>query len=112
MRSTHAVWAVTDAFDAMDLEGLGERVSDATGTGRVLGAPRTPTRAEREEDDVSHVSHRPWCRFCVMGRGSERRRHLTETGDHDGHRPRVFVDFGCLSGDSTPWWLQRTGARA
>ena len=36
-----------------------------------------------------------------MGRGLERR-HLTQSGDRDDDRPRVFADFGYVSGDSTP----------
>ena len=36
-----------------------------------------------------------------MGRGLERR-HLTQSGDRDGDRPRVFADDGYQSGDSTP----------
>ena len=57
-------------------------------------------KTEREEHDVSHVPYRPWCRFCVMGRGLERR-HLTQSGDRDDDRPRVFADHGYFSGDST-----------
>ena len=77
-RNTHAVWPVTDASDRVDVDmdeladpdGLG--VTDTVGAARVLAAPRTPTKAEREEHDVSHVLYRPWRRFCVMGRGLER----------------------------------------
>ena len=36
-----------------------------------------------------------------MGRGLERR-HLTQSGESDDDRPRVFADYGYLSGDSTP----------
>ena len=108
-RSTHAVWPVTDASDRAnvdmdepaDPDGLGEEVTDTVGMACVLAAPRTPTKTEREEQDVSHVPHRPWCRFCVMGRGLERR-HLTQSGDRDDDRPRVCADYGYLSGDSTP----------
>ena len=81
------------------------------GTARVLAAPRTPTETEREEHDVSHVPYRPWCRFCVMGGGLEKR-HLTQSGDRDDDRPRVFADYGYLSGDSTPLLVakdRRTG---
>ena len=68
MRNTHAVWLVADASallgggadEPMDV------VDDTTGAGRVLPTPRTPTRAGREEHDVSHVPHRPWCRCWVM----------------------------------------------
>ena len=118
-RNTHAVWHVTDASDRADVDvdepadpdGLGREVTDTVGTARVLAAPRTPTKTEREEHDVSHVPHRPWCQFCVMGRGLERR-HLTQSGDRDDNRPRVFGDYGYLSGQSTPLWVakdRRTG---
>ena len=91
----HAVWPVTDASDRLDVDmdepvdpdGLGGEVTDTVGTARVLAAPRTPTKAERVEHDVSHVPYRPWCRFCVMGRGLERR-HLTQSGHRDDDRPR------------------------
>ena len=107
-RKTHAVWPVTDAYDWLGVETdepadpdeLGEEMTDAVSTARVLTAPRTPTIAEREEHDASHVPYRPWCRSCVMGRGLERR-HLTQSGDRDDDRPRVFVDYGHLNGDST-----------
>ena len=36
-----------------------------------------------------------------MGRGRERR-HLTQSGDREDDRPRVFAAYGYLSGDSTP----------
>ena len=85
----------------MDVEGLGEQVGDATSTERVLATPRTPTKAKRDEHDVSHVPYRLWCRFCVMhGTGLERR-HLAQTGGHGVDRSRMFVDYGYLSGDST-----------
>ena len=66
-------------------------MTDTVGTARVLAAPRTPTKTEREEHDVSYVPYRPWYRFCVMGRVLERR-HLTQSGDRDDDRPRVFAD--------------------
>ena len=89
-RNTHDVWLVTDASDRLDVDmdepadpdGLGGEVTDTVGTARVLAAPRTPTKAEREDHDVSHVPYRPWCRFCVMGRRLERC-HLTQSGDRD-----------------------------
>ena len=100
-RNTHAVWPVTDGSDRLDVDmdepsdpdGLGGEVSDTVGTARVLAAPRTPTKVEREDHDVSHVLYRQWCRFCVMGRGLGRR-HLTQSGDSDDDRPRVFADYG------------------
>ena len=103
MRNTQTVWPVTDASDQADVDvddpadpdGLGREVTDTVGTARVLAAPRTPTKTDREEHDVSHVPCRPWCRLCVMGRGLERR--LTQSGERDDDRPRVFADYGHLS---------------
>ena len=90
-RNTHAVWSVTDASDQH---------------GARVGCTTNSNEAEREEHDVSHVPYRVWCRFCVMGRGLERR-HLTQSGDRDDDRPRVFADNGYLSGDSTPLFVAR-----
>ena len=94
-----------------DTDGLGGDVTDTVGTARVLAAPRTPTKTEREEHDVCHVPCRTWCGFCVMGSELERR-HLTQSGDRDDDRPRVFADYGFLSGDSTPLLVAMTGALA
>ena len=92
------------------------RLADLDGPGRELTYTcghycGPPTKAEREEHDVSHVPYRPWYRFCVMGRGLERR-YLTQSGDRDDGRPRVIADYGHLSGDSTPLLVamdRRTG---
>ena len=105
-RNTLAVWLVTDASDRADVDmeelvdpdGLGGEETGTMSTVRVFAAPRTPTKAEREEHDVSHVRYRPWCRFCVMGKGLERR-HLTQGGDRNDGRPRVFADYGFFSGE-------------
>ena len=64
------------------------------GMARVLAAPRTPTKAERKEHDVSHVPGPPLVSILLHRRGLERR-HLTQSG-------AVFADCGCTSGDSTP----------
>ena len=108
-RNTHAVWLVTDASERLDVDidepvdpdGLGGEVTDTVGTARVLAAPRTPTKAELDEHDVSHV-------LIALGvdsvswEGGLRRRHLTQSGDRDDDRPRMFADYGYLSGDPTP----------
>ena len=85
----------------LTLTDLEREMTGTVGTARVLAAPRAPTKTEREEHDVSHVPCRPSCRFCVMGRGLERR-HLTQSGDRDDDRPTVFADYGYFSGDSAP----------
>ena len=34
--------------------------------------PEEPTAAQRKEHAKNHLPFRPWCRFCVMGRGRDR----------------------------------------
>ena len=38
----------------------------------------------------------------ILCHGRLERRHLTQSGDRDDDRPRVFADYSYLSGDSTP----------
>ena len=52
-----------------DPEGLVEEVTDSVGTARVLAAPRAPTKAEREEHDVSHVPLSPLVSVLCHGKG-------------------------------------------
>ena len=59
------------------------------------------------------------CLTCLVALGSIlchgkrlETRHLTQSGDRDDDRPRVFADCGYLSGDSTPLLVakdRRTG---
>ena len=84
-----------------DVEGVEAHEDQPERGGRVLPAPRTPSRAEREAHDVTHMPYRSWCRFCVMGRGVERR-HEARPAERDADRPKVHVDYAYLSGDSTP----------
>ena len=59
------------------------------------------------------------CLTCLIALGVDSvswegdwRRHLTQGGDRDDDRPRVFAGYGYLSGDSTPLLVakdRRTG---
>ena len=98
MRSTSQV---TVAEEPIEGAGAGGQVEDTTSTWRVLSAPRSPTRAEREEHDVSHVPCRLWCRY-LHGVEGRRRQRLIQPGDRDDDRPRMSADKGHVSGDSTP----------
>ena len=60
-----------------------------------LKDPKLPTRAEREEHEVSHLPYRSWCRICVMGKGKEdAHRH----GGHESDITTVHMDYGFLGG--------------
>ena len=75
-RNTHAVWPVMETTDQLDVDmdepvdpqGLGEEVTGTVGTARVLAAPQTPTKAEREEHDVSHVPLSPLVSILCHGK--------------------------------------------
>ena len=58
-----------DMDEPADPDGLGGEVTDTVGTARVMAAPRTPTKTEREEHDVSHVLYRPLESVLCHGKG-------------------------------------------
>ena len=33
--------------------------------------PKLPSKAEREEHELTHLPYRNWCKYCVQGRGKE-----------------------------------------
>ena len=69
----------------------GERV-------RLLPRLRTPSK-KCERHVVSHVPFKVWCRYCVAGRGLERRHQKHPW--HDDQYPLVCIDNGSLNGDGT-----------
>ena len=46
----------------------------------ILKVPVKPTDAEWKQHMVTHTPPRPWCRFCIMGRGV-RRQHKANVPD-------------------------------
>ena len=36
---------------------------------RFIRAPRTPTKAEKERNEIGHWLYAPWCKVCVSSRG-------------------------------------------
>ena len=72
---------------------------------RGLRDPGTPTKAEREEHDLTHIPYRPWCDACVRGRAKDKRSlRLTQAYAHSCV-PRVRLDYCYLTekaaGDTT-----------
>jgi len=54
--------------------------------------PCLPTRAEREEHEMTHLPFRSWCAHCVKGRGVERAHYRSEPRD-EGALPEIHVDY-------------------
>ena len=61
--------------------------------------PRTPTRAEREEHELTaHSVYRSWCSACVKGRGVYQH-HKTTDRDASIAVPRIHVDYCFIHAD-------------
>ena len=63
-----------------------EGEEEESGEGRIARGIRKvgqPTRTEREEHETAgHIPYRPWCKYCVMGRGRSRyHRHVEREAD-------------------------------
>lgn len=67
----------------------------------VLKVPAKPTQREWLEHQVIHTPPKPWCKFCMMGRGN-RRPHWTNVPDTEGRegKPNKFsIDYIYLNDD-------------
>ena len=59
--------------------------------------PGQPTRAEREEHELTHIQYRPWCEACVRGK-AKRRPSLRISGAYSHScNPRVRMDYALLT---------------
>ena len=57
--------------------------------------PGMPTREERELHNITYLPFRPWCEFCVRGRGRDRY-HRRLDGEED-EQAKMSVDYGFLT---------------
>ena len=66
-----------------------------------LTVPTKPTEAERVEHEVTHTPPRPWCKFCMMGRGVRRahRKNVRDTEQDDGGPGKLSMDYMYLNDD-------------
>ena len=85
-----------DEKDAEDLEAE-EGVCLETDAGdmramRKMHDPKMPTKADRDEHNMTHLPFRSWCRHCVRGRGLEEAHRKGEQRE-DGGVPEVHLDF-------------------
>ena len=66
--------------EAIAEEGLGQGVAAEVEEGegeegrraQAAAIPYTPSRAEREEHEITHTPYRSWCDYCVRARGRNR----------------------------------------
>ena len=64
---------------------------------RLMKSPAAPTRAEREEHEVTHMPYRTWCPHCVRGRGNNQPHVRQEAKDPNKVAvPTVALDYGFM----------------
>ena len=66
---------------------------------KILPKPLTPTRAQREEHELTHVTFAPWCRHCVMSRSLNDGHRKKKKHNNDREVPVISGDF-CFMGQS------------
>ena len=65
---------------------------------KVAARPYTPTKAEIETHEVTHLPYRSWCAHCVAGKGVSSPHKYT--GDEDKVGITISLDY-CFVGDET-----------
>ena len=55
--------------------------------------PGLPTPKERAEHDILHINYRPWCKFCVMGRGQSDHHTSVPKEAEDLQVPTISMDY-------------------
>ena len=63
-------------------------------TPAVARDPGMPSQEEREVHNITHLPFRPWCEFCVRGRGKDRCHRRLES---EGDQAKMSVDYGFLT---------------
>ena len=70
-------------------EGEGEEGRRA----QAAAIPYTPSRAEREEHELTHIPYRSWCDHCVRARGRNRPHQRNKDKDDDSSKiPKISFD--------------------
>ena len=82
-----------------DPEGIDEGVEVEAEMQRAAADPGQPTRAQREEHDLTHFPFRSWCRACVMGRAKDAPSNKVKALFAETILPRVRMDYCFLTED-------------
>ena len=60
---------------------------------RVPPKPVAPTRAQREEHEVTHLKYEPWCAHCVKGKGLNDPHRTLKKHNNDDATPVISMDL-------------------
>ena len=87
--------------------GAAEEEAEEAVAVRPARTPCSPTRAEREDHESTHLPFRSWCSHCVAGRSGTPAHRLVD--DPDGERrglPEVHLDYAFLRRDGSDEMLK------
>ena len=54
---------------------------------------REPTKAEREQHEITHMPYRSWCEHCVRGKAVGGHHHRRIPEDMEGRIPMISMDY-------------------
>ena len=66
-----------------------------------LPTPRQPSKAERDEHELTHAKFAPWCEFCIMGKGPAAAHRAVTVEDREPSGPRFEFDFAHMKADGS-----------
>ena len=90
---------VEDEMDEEDMDDKEEQSEEIRAVRVGQKKMMTPTLAEREEHERTHVPYRRWCRHCVAARASNpahRGRKFAKAVEDDTDMKQVSYDYGIL----------------
>ena len=82
-----------------DREGVDAEVEEEAEVQRPAADPGQPTRAQREEHNLTHFPFRSWCRACVLGRAKDSPSRTVKGVFAESILPRVRMDYCFLTED-------------
>ena len=90
---------VEDEMDEEDMDDKEEQSEEIRAVRVGQKKMMTPTLAEREEHERTHVPYRRWCRHCVAARASnpaDRGQKFAKAVEDDKDMKQVIYDYGFL----------------
>ena len=71
----------------------GEEGRESKGMGQVVKV----SKEEREDHERTHTPFRPWCQYCVQGRGRNEQHKKNTDKDMEGRVPKASMDYFYMS---------------
>ena len=85
-----------EVLEVLETDPEGEKVTEDAEESlvpRYLRDPGLPTQKERDEHEILHIVYRPWCKWCVMGRGQSDHHKSSGQKLDDIQMPTISLDY-------------------